>query len=158
MMSLDFLIGGWKGNGWRFRVNGPRTGISKTRIVKSESNGSILRLKETERQNKIDQDSPWPTSATVVVYYDDAAKLYRGRMEEEEGTLSGQPIVIMKEQPLLVTLINSQTLQLDMHVATVIVRTTITVTKSGEWHETSQRWNSTDGWTKVQEAVLKRVK
>jgi hypothetical protein len=154
MKAFDFLIGEWMGKGWLFQVNAQkasRTELSKTRTVKNEKDGSV-RLKESAHT----KDNDW--SSTVKVSYDPSARIYRGVLERQSATLFGQQELFSPQRRLKVELVKPNILRLDKGSSSAFFRTTIEVTEGGEWHETLQFWNATDGWMTLEELALKRMK
>jgi hypothetical protein len=99
--------------------------------------------------------TPVSSSSTLdaTIYFDDAVKLYRWRGENSYG----------RKNPLEAKLVGDQTLQYGMPFNITIRpengyrKTTIRVTKEGEWQETLEVWYR-GRWNKVEESVLRRVK
>ena len=157
MRKLDFLVGEWKGEGWQLAPDGSRqNSFSQKTRVQAKGGASILRVKD-ERTYKpvVSSGTPVYHSSTLdaTVYYDDALKLYRWRGENSYA----------RKNPLEAKLVGDRSLQYGMPFSVSIRpadgsrRTTIEVTRGGEWHETLEVWK-TDRWYKVEESILKRVK
>lgn len=148
MSRLDFLLGEWKGKGWMFRVDGSRVELSQSTKVRSESDGSSLRVRDAKSYKGLAFDgSTLSQSLDANVYYDEGAKTYRWRRELE------------RKNPFAARLIEPRTLQWEKPSPGSVARTTIRITEGGEWHETLEfRTGGADGWFKAQESVLKKVK
>ena len=147
MRKLDFLLGEWKGKGWRYVYRGGRSEYSQSVKVKNESGGSVLRARDarTYKDNGLLGSVP---SSMMTIYYDEGAKLYRLSRDSVEG----------RKHPFELKLIEPETLQWEKQTPAGLIRTTIKITEASEWHETLEVWNSVDGWYKAEESVLKRVK
>jgi hypothetical protein len=147
MRQLDFLVGEWKGKGWFYHFKGSKSEISQSIKIKIEPDGLALRIKDTKRlkdgsllfvPNRIPEST---------IYYDDQAKIYRWRVEAAKG----------RGNPFEAKLIGPRTFQLIIHTPDSMGRITIKVTEEGEWHETFELLMS-NGWLKVDETFLKKVK
>jgi hypothetical protein len=147
MRELEFLVGEWKGKGWRYSVQGLKSEISQSAKVKIESDGSALRVKDTKKYSDARLIGIPLSIRESTVYYDDEAKLYRWRVVASRRLGS----------PFEAKLIEPRAFQLVQHTSDSMARTTIRVTKDGEWQETLEFLFS-GGWFKVQETFLKRVK
>jgi hypothetical protein len=151
MRALDFLLGQWKGNGWQYSLKNQKHEISQSVQVKSESGGSLLRIKDAKSFKESRLLSPGLSSPMRIpqstISYDGQAKLYRWRMEAAKGP--GNPFEAKFLEP--------RTLQLITHTPDGMGRTTIEVTEDGQWHETFELLLS-EGWFKVQETILKKVR
>lgn len=147
MAKLDFLVGEWKGQGWMYHYDGSKSEISQSMKVSREADGSALRVKETKRVRVAGfSDAPaQPHESTVS--YDEQSKLYRWRVAS-----SNRP-----GNPFEVKLLGPRSFQWVLHTRDGMLRTTINVNDNGEWHEERESLRS-DGWVKLQETVLKRVK
>jgi hypothetical protein len=145
--KLDFLVGEWKGEGWRYGENGSKAAISQSTKVRVEADGSALRFKDTKKFRGDNLHStPWYHPESTISY-DEQAKLYRWRVVSAKRR--GNPFEVRLPEP--------RTFQLVLHTRDGMVRTTIRVTEGGEWHETLEFLRS-GGWFKSQETTLKRVK
>lgn len=150
MRELEFLVGEWKGQGWVYGLKDLKIKITQTIQVKSELNGSLLRIKDAKslKDNRLAASygsvRPIPKS---TVSYDEQAKLYQWRVEAAKGR--GNPFEAKLPEP--------RTLQLITHTQSGMSRTTIKVTEDGQWHETYEVLLS-EGWFKFHETFLKKVK
>lgn len=150
MRKLDFLVGEWKGKGWVYSLKEKKYEISQSIQVKSDSGGSLLRIKDAKNY----KDSGFSVGLVSVmgipkctISYDEQAKLYRWRPDAAKG----------RGNPFEVKFLEPRTLQLITHTSDGMGRTTIKVTEDGEWHETFELLVS-EGWFKFQETFLKKVK
>jgi len=159
--KLDFLVGEWKGKGWRYRLDGSRGDeLSQNTKVKREKDGSTLSITDKKKYAdlRIVPGNPFPgtilsypieMSGTASVYYDEGTKLYYWRLETAAG----------RKKPFPAMLVEARTLQVKWQFPGSLSVVTIKVTEDGEWHERLDLWmGDKDGWFKMQETVLKRVK
>jgi hypothetical protein len=147
MRKLDFLAGEWKGKGWLYSVQGQKSEISQSTKISVEADGAVLRIKDARRLKEgtlLPMPMRLPESS---ISYDEEAKLYRWRVDSFRGP----------GNPFEAKLIESRTFQLIQHTQDGMGRNTIRVIEDGQWHETFELLLS-DGWFKVQETVLKKVK
>jgi len=149
MRKLEFLVGEWKGKGWRYVYGGSRVEFSQNTKVRSESDGSALQIKDVRKykDNGLLSSLAAP-SATANIYYDEGGKLYRVRRDSSEG----------RKNPFAAKLVESKSFQWEQPTPAGNIRTTIKIIESGEWHETVEFWMGEEGWYKAEESVLKRIK
>ncbi|HEY9404088.1 MAG TPA: hypothetical protein VIQ24_15625 [Pyrinomonadaceae bacterium] len=153
--ELDFLIGEWKGKGGSCRPNGScGNEISQSTKVKRGKDGLTLSINNDLR---IFQGNPNPAgigypiilAATASVYYEEGTKLYYWRWETPAG----------RKNPFAARLVEPKVFQVKQEFPGSVAMVTIKVTDDGEWHERQDLWmGNKDGWVKMQETVLKKVK
>lgn len=159
--KLDFLIGEWKGKGWRYGIDGSRGAeLSQSTKVKRGKDGSTLKISDKKKYAdlRIAPGNPFPgmilsypieMSVPASVYYDEGTKIYCWRWETPAG----------RKEPFQAMLVEARTLQVKLEFPGSLSVITIKVTEGGEWHERHDLWIADKGgWVKLQETVLKRVK
>jgi len=154
MRKLDFLVGEWKGTGWQVNWDGSRGDeFSQKSRVQVRSGGSNLQIKDARNYKTKTIGLIQTSTLDATIYYDEVLKIYRWRGENSYG----------RKNPLEATLIDTKTLQYgipfigNVQLPNGARRTTITVTASGEWHETLDVWKI-DRWYKAEESLLTKVK
>jgi len=161
MEKLDFLIGEWKGKGGRCRPDGScGDEISQSTKVKRGKDGSTLSINDKKNYPdlRIVPGNPFPgvvlnypvaMSGTASVYYDEKTELYYWRLETPAG----------RKHPFAARLAEPRVFQVKLEFPGSVAIVTIKVTDDGEWHERQDLWmGDKDGWVKIQETVLKKVK
>lgn len=163
--KLDFLVGEWKGEGWKLKPDGSRLNeFSQTTRVKVKESSPALRIKDSRRYKPVISSgkhtifipgTPVFESSTLdaTIYYDDKVKLYCWQGENTYG----------RKNPLEAKLVHDRTLQYGIPFSITSQpadgnrKTTIELTEGGEWHEILEVWHN-DKWYKVEESYLKRVR
>jgi hypothetical protein len=161
MAKLDFLLGEWKGKGWRYRLDGSHSAeVSQSTKVKRRADGSTLNIVDKKRypDMQIVPGNPFPgmilnypmvMSGPASLYYDEGTKLYYWRIETSQG----------RKQPFPATLVDAKTLKVKLEFPGSLALITISVTEDGTWRETLDVWlGEKDGWFRSQETVIKKVK
>jgi hypothetical protein len=145
MKKLGFLLGEWKGKSFAIHPNGKRDESTKSVKVQSKPDGSALLIKETLNFTSPLTNRSNSAVITTTISYDDEAKLYRCQW----GGSTGSCVASITEPG---------TLQLEQTNSGTRIRTTISVSESGEWHETMEFWMNVRGWLKTQEDSLQHKK
>lgn len=159
--ELDFLIGEWKGKGGRCRPDGTcGNEISQSTKVKRGKDGSTLSIDDKKKYPdiRIAPGNPFPgmvlnypmaLSGTASVYYDEKTKQYFWRWETPAG----------RKTPFAARLAEPRVFQVRLEFPGSVAIVTIKVTDDGDWHERQDLWmGDKDGWVKMQETILKKVK
>ena len=164
LQQLQFLVGEWKGEGWRLRPDGSKENRFSQKTKVQVKDNSLLRVKDERTYKPVinsGKDTIFSPGSHVFhtstldasIYYDNELKLYRWRGENQYG----------RKNPLEVRLVRDKTLQYGIPFDPQFEpydgnrRITIQITDVGEWHETLEIWHS-GKWYTVEESTLKKIK
>ena len=164
LKQLEFLVGEWKGEGWKLRSDGLRENSFQQKTKVQVKDNSLLRVKDARTYKPVissGKDSIFTPGSPVFqsstldasIYYDSELKTFRWRGENEYG----------RKKPLEARLVRDKALQYGVPFNHTFEpsngnrRTTIEITAAGEWHETLEVWYA-GRWYTVEESALKKVK
>ena len=156
--KLSFLLGEWKGNGWRYRTDGSKSvEVSHSAKVKIGSDRESLIIDDRRKYPDLVMSSPFPgqvlrypsdRSIKNTVFFDSKKGGYYWRIKGVGGEL----LFEMK-------LVKEKSLQVKWQIEGALALITIEITEAGEWHQQEFIWISKNNdWFKSEETFLKKVK
>jgi Protein of unknown function (DUF1579) len=145
MAKLDFLKGEWKGESWTEFATGTRQKSQGTETVQSKLGGLLLTIEGVHRRVV---DGEVVHHAFAVISYDEREKRYRLQAFTERGGYTDAKAMVTDGK-----------FEWGFRLsATAEIRYTITLNDQGQWFEIGEISRDGQGWSKVIEMTLTRVK
>jgi hypothetical protein len=148
MQQLQFLVGRWRGSGWRMSADGARQAFEETEVVVPRTNGAALSLAGTGRSADASSFGRLVHSAFGLVSYDRNQKVFRWYAITSQGDhVDTQPTVGDRQLTWELAIPNAPR-----------VRYTIRVNDQGQWFEIGETSSDGCSWQKIFEMTLDRAR
>ena len=150
MQKLEFLVGEWKGGGFKEFPGWPGKNSFKQKTKVEITKNSTLRIRDERVYKPMKGAASHTGSGDAEISYDVKMKLYRWTGHGSKTSLEAK---LTADRTFQYGMPFSVTLQPEEGYH----RTTIRVDDAGAWHETVEEFIM-GRWFVVEESVLKRVK